>query len=765
MPNWVGQPLRFLFLLFLGTVSLIFVFLVWQTWKDTCRDFAYSTEALVELYAQTTRDSLAAYEAQLRVLGETLAGMDEKTLQTRGRALIERIKEQNPGLAGFGLARPDGQLVLVTDFPPGTPLPSLTQIPETRDSFLKALDSRHMVLGRTYFFKLFYEWVVPFRFTIRDPDGKPRWVMTSAFLLGSDAVPGSSLQLKEGQSISLVRGDGYLQSMNPPEMEQWYWVFSRPMPQDHLQSIKDAVARGSAEIWLDELMLAARYLPAYDLYVLSEQTLAPLYQEFQMAVWPQLTAYLGLLLLGYAAYRLAWSTHLASIRQRELHVERMRELALRDPLTGLPNRQALRRWLDTRISGEQRLQLNLYTCELFHLARIREGYGYGLGEDLVRAIARQLQTLVPDAAFLARVEENRFVIVVPAGEGAVDEQALQQFFRQPFSIGQQTMHCPALISQVRFPEDGDSVEALSQASIIALAEARKDPYGKPGRFQARQLRRSQYRLQIANRLQAAIEEQQLTLVYQPQVCLQSRKILGMEALLRWQDAQLGEVSPADFIPVAEEMGMIQQLGQYVLQRALRECCRERERLSGMRLAVNVCADELHRVTYWQDIRALLRGEDWPAECLELEMTERLLVESSEKYQQTWDQSHDLGVRLAIDDFGTGYSSLAYLARIPVHMMKIDRMFIDYMLESENYRTLVQAMIGLGQSLGLEVLAEGVETGEQLRLLQSLGCDQAQGYFIARPMPLKALLHWMDSQNDWVPGGIAEPANKESSRLS
>ncbi len=748
MPNWVGQPLRFLFLLFLGTVSLIFVFLLWKTWQDTVHDYADATNALNALYAQTARDSLLAYEAELRVLGESLADMSEQELQTRGRALIERVKARNTGLAGFGLARPDGQLVLVTDFPPGTALPNLNEIPETRDSFQKALKSDHMVLGRTYFFKLFFEWVVPFRFTVRDDQGQPQWVMTSAFLLGSDAVPGTSLSLQEGQSISLVRGDGYLQSANPPEMEQWYWVFSRPMPKDHFDFIKQVAEQGRVEKWMDQIFLAVRYLPEYDLYVLTEQSLHPVYASFQSLVLPQLVAYLGLLALGYGAYRLAWATHLSSLRQRELHVERMRELALRDALTGLPNRQALRRWLDTRMSHAQGLRLTIYTCELFYLQRIREGFGYSLGEDLLRTVALQLQVFLPEGIFLARVEENRLSLVVPTDMDNLSENDLRQFFQQRFDLGGRAMHCPAAISRVHFPDDGETVEQLSQAAMIALAEARKDPYGPPGRFIPERLERGQFRLRIADRLKHALNEGALSLVYQPQVDLASRSIIGVEALLRWQDEELGTVSPADFVPVAEEMGLMHELGQYVIRKALQECSSQRAAMQGIRLAINVCADELHRVSYWQELGRSLSRKNWPAEQFELEMTERLLVQSSQLRKQTWLKPNELGVRLAIDDFGTGYSSLAYLAQIPAQLMKIDRLFIDHLLDSENYRTLVQSMIVLGQSMGMEVLAEGVETSEQLRRLQDMGCDQAQGYYIARPMSMAALVQWMEQETRW-----------------
>ena len=605
-----------------------------------------------------------------------------------------------------------------------------------------------MVLGRTYFFKLFFEWVVPFRFTVRDDQGRPKWVMTSAFLLGSDAVPGAKLQLQAGQSVSLVRGDGYLQSLKPMDMGSWYWIFTHTLPSDHLHFIQELAQAQKPAIWKDVQIMSARFMPAYDLYVVSEQSLQPVYASFQSAALPQLVAYLGLLALGYGAYRLAWATHLSSARQRELHVERMRELALRDALTGLPNRQALRRWLETRMSHVQGLRLTVYTCELFYLQRIREGFGYSLGEDLLRTVALQLQTFLPDGVFLARVEENRLTLVVPTDMDSLQESDLRRFFQQKFEVSGRAMHCPAAISCIHFPDDGETVEQLSQAAMIALAEARKDPYGPLGRFIPERLERSQFRLRIADRLKHALNDDALSLVYQPQVDLVSRKVVGVEALLRWQDEELGAVSPADFVPVAEEMGLMHELGQYVIHKALRECAGQQVAMAGIRLAINVCADELHRVSYWQELGQSLAREDWPAEQFELEMTERLLVQTSELRQQTWLKPNELGVRLAIDDFGTGYSSLAYLAQIPAQMMKIDRLFIDHLLESESYRTLVRSMIVLGQSMGMEVLAEGVETSEQLRRLREMGCDQAQGFYIARPMSMDALVQWMEQETRW-----------------
>ena len=745
MPHWVGQPLRFLFLLFVAAVSLLFVVLLWHGWTSTRDQFASSTEALSRLHAQTTLDSLRAYEAELQVLGASLAGMRPEELEQRGRPLVERIKALNPGLAGFGLARPDGQLVLMTDFPPGTRLPNVMEIPEVRDSFLQALQRDHMVLGRTYFFRLFYEWVVPFRYAARDAQGRPRWVMISAFLLGAEAVPGASLALEPGQRIAMVRADGYYQSVMPADMEDWYALYSRPLAPEEMRHIRGAAESGGGVRFLDERMLAVRHLPDYDLYMLVEQDMRPVWRQFSRQAGLQLAGWVVLVLLGYGGYRLAGSAQQAVVEQRERHLARIRELAHRDALTGLPNRLALHQRLHELLEGGE--SVHVFACELFQLPRIREGYD-SLADTLLRAVVGQLRHFLPREGELFRSEENRLVVVLKP-DVELDAEHLQAFFQQAFWLGEQPMHCPAVVSRVCFPDEAASVELLGQATHLALAQARRDPRGRPGRFRPRMLEQAQRRLQIANRLQVALAEGDLRLVYQPQVALHQRVIVGFEVLARWHDVELGEVSPDEFVTVAEEIGLIHDLGRYVLRQALQEARSRPQVFADLRLAVNVCADELQRVSFWGELENLLRQENWPPDWLELEMTERILAEGSTgRLEQSWARKQALGVHLAIDDFGTGYSSLAYLVQIPARMMKIDRVFIDRMIDSEHYHTLVRSMVVMGQTLGLEVLAEGVETAEQLRRLQAMGCDQAQGYFIARPMPLDELEAWLEQQQHW-----------------
>ncbi|EIC19860.1 GGDEF/EAL domain-containing response regulator [Thiorhodovibrio frisius] len=440
----------------------------------------------------------------------------------------------------------------------------------------------------------------------------------------------------------------------------------------------------------------------------------------------------------------------ADVTERYLAEQRADDLAHRDTLTGLPNRTLFAELLEHAINqarhGRGRFALLLVDIDRFKT--INESLGHSLGDELLATIARRLLEQGPEVEAIARIGSDEFSLIVdlpatePSGIDLLAQRLLESLCR-PCALSGQEVYTSASIGIALYPTDGEDAETLLSHANAALHGA-KDRGRNQMRFFARGMsHRARERVQLEADLRRGIEQNQLCLYYQPQVDARSRALAGLEALVRWEHPEQGMISPGEFIPIAEESGLIVQLGDWVLHDACRQMASWRA--AGLKLprtAVNVSAVQLSHGQLAQTVRAALAASALPSEYLELEITESFLMRDQERAQQTLAELRDLGVRLSIDDFGTGYSSLAYLQKLQVHKLKIDLSFVRDMTSNQANAAIVKAIIALGHNLGLEVLAEGVEQEDQAEELCAQGCDLIQGYLIARPLPVAQLSDWL-----------------------
>ncbi|WPL16353.1 Cyclic di-GMP phosphodiesterase Gmr [Thiorhodovibrio winogradskyi] len=442
----------------------------------------------------------------------------------------------------------------------------------------------------------------------------------------------------------------------------------------------------------------------------------------------------------------------ADVTERHHAEQRADDLAHRDPLTGLPNRTLFAELLEHAIGqarhGRGRFALLLVDIDRFKT--INESLGHSLGDQLLATIAKRLIEQGPEAEAIARIGSDEFTMIIelpatePSGIDLFAQRLLDSLCR-PCTLSGQDVYTSASIGIALYPTDGADTETLLRHANAALHGA-KDRGRNQMRFFARELsHRARERLQLEADLRRGIDQNQLCLHYQPQVDAQSRTLTGLEALVRWKHPEQGMISPGEFIPIAEESGLIVQLGDWVLRAACHQMASWRAAgLRPPRTAVNVSAVQLSHGQLTQRVADALAASTLPAEYLELEITESFLMRDQERAQQTLAELRELGVRLSIDDFGTGYSSLAYLQKLRVHKLKIDLSFVRDMTSNQANAAIVKAIIALGHSLGLEVLAEGVEQEDQAEELRAQGCDLIQGYLIARPLPVARLHNWLVS---------------------
>jgi diguanylate cyclase (GGDEF)-like protein/PAS domain S-box-containing protein len=419
---------------------------------------------------------------------------------------------------------------------------------------------------------------------------------------------------------------------------------------------------------------------------------------------------------------------------------RMAYLAQHDELTDLPNRALLADRLEQAIAlaSRRRGQLALLFVDIDRFKYVNDSLGHAIGDRLLQSVANRLASCVRSSDTVSRQGGDEFVILLPdishSEDAAISGEKIRQALAVPHSIDQHDLHISGSIGIATYPEDGVHSETLLQHADFAMYHAKENGRNNVQFFKSEMNARAVERHSLEDGLRTALARREFELHYQPKVDLKTGAVIGVEALIRWRHPVRGLVPPAHFIPIAEECGLIVEIGRWVL----REACRQNRAwqdagLPPIRLAVNISAVELRAKDFVAGVRAILTDTGLDPRCLELELTETFLMEGSGSTAAVLQALKDMGVRIALDDFGTGYSSLSFLRRFPIDTLKIDRSFVRDLTTDVDDASIVRAVIGMGESLHLCVIAEGVETREQLAYLRLHDCPEGQGFHFGRPV--------------------------------
>jgi diguanylate cyclase (GGDEF)-like protein/PAS domain S-box-containing protein len=427
-------------------------------------------------------------------------------------------------------------------------------------------------------------------------------------------------------------------------------------------------------------------------------------------------------------------------------------LAHHDVVTGQPNRALFSERLEQRVRAahHDRKLFAVVMLDLERFRNINETLGRHVGDAVLRHLAQRLNDAIGETEVLANVGADHFAIATRRIDDAAEiarivEQILAAAFGQPFDAGERLLHLAARAGIAVYPADGADGEGLYRNAEAALREAKRT--GQKYQFYAPQMNATVAQtLHLENRMRGAVQRNEFVLHYQPKVDLGTGSIVGLEALIRWLDPETGLVPPAQFIPLLEETGLIVQAGCWAMAEAARTAAAFRARgLPPVRIAVNVSPIQLRQKDFVRSVEEAIAAAGGGAHGLDLEITESVIMHDIEANVRKLDELRRMGVELAIDDFGTGYSSLAYIGRLPVGVIKIDRAFIRNLDTHAENVPIVQTIISLTHELGCKVVAEGVETEEQAGLLRRLGCDYYQGYLFSKPLPADGIERFLASQ--------------------
>jgi len=472
--------------------------------------------------------------------------------------------------------------------------------------------------------------------------------------------------------------------------------------------------------------------------------------EAKIATWGVAGLAAGVIVALLAvAHRARQRTALTAVEQQGLRTrlaEREHD-AHHDALTGLANRrrfgERLRRALESAAASGSHVGVLLVDLDRFK--EINDTLGHHAGDALLVELGQRLQGVLRDDDLVARLGGDEFAILLPGvGDARAAEDVglrVRECIERPFAFDGLALHTSASVGIALSPDHGDTGTVLLQRADVAMYQAKTTRVGCALYF-PRDDQNSRDRLMLVGQLRHALQENQLVVFYQPKADLDTGHVGGVEALVRWQHPERGLLAPGQFLPTAEQTGLIRDVTLYVLDRALAKLAEWRTEGLELRVAVNLSVANLVDNQLPHDVARLLAQWQVPSECLQLEITENLLMADPAQAERVLSHLHEIGVSLSLDDFGTGYSSLAYLRRLAVDEIKIDRSFVMNMSDDADDAAIVASTVGLAHSLGLRVVAEGVETRDQWNALEALGCHQAQGFLMSKPIPADELKSWL-----------------------
>ncbi len=740
--------LLFIALLISGLVLL--VSLSFARWRGLVEHYGYNQYVLTQHWYGSFSAILDQQEGIITLLGKDLLLRQRDKGQSVQSDLNSIMALNTEVFAGFALISPQGEVLALTSNLESPDLPNLLQLPQSRDSFLYAMKSDKMVLGRTYFAPRL---VIPARKAIYDDQGQVLGVMTGALNLSkAGGFFGRSQVLGPFHRITMLRTrDHYIQYAGNGSLLDGF--HQQPMNDDEYQTLMATLAgaAGSLEAATaasngvhyirnttdgrGKVRGIAMYSPRYEFWLISEIEETYLLGKFLHVFAGYLIIMLTFQSGMYVLFRFIDRTQK---EQRSL----LEFQANHDPLTQLPNRNFL---LSRFVHWQQnKNRFSLLFVDLDNFKGINDSFGHSVGDRILVNLAARFRALVKPDDLLVRHGGDEFVLLIYGDSLSDEEDAITRKLYhacEEVEVEGMTFSPGASVGIARFPEHGSNLEELLKSADIAMYEAKKSR-NQVNMFQPELEGDYLYRIHIEHLLRGACRRGEIYMNYQPQVDSKGG-LWGVEALVRWNSPELGFVPPDKFIPVAEQTGIINELGNFIIDESLRQLSAiQHETGRSFSFSINISVLQLAEADFARNLLRKIRLSGVDNVHVALEITENLLIEDIDRVRSMLTVIHDAGIRISLDDFGTGYSSLSILRYLPLDEIKIDKSFVDHVIDDETSMRMVKNIISIGRNYNATILAEGVETKEQFDCLVDSGCDLFQGYLFSRPVSAEQLLEYL-----------------------
>ena len=711
---------------------------VWsvKSWQNESRDMQANLAIQAGMAARSSQAVFDKLGASMELLGRILKDHGGLGNPELARLLLLEFQATHPGTEAMALINPSGKMLVNTAVPAGVPLPDFRADAAYLRSFLFDLNNTYSYsIGLNQYGMGLDKWHFPFRHVVPDAQGNPLFVIQGAIPVDRGALLWSDLPLPAESRVGLMRYDGHIQLLWPASNPEKVFGKARNGELASILRTTPGIVAGTYKgmSGIDGMTRIGAYAR------LPEATMVAFASVPESVVLSRWWTHNASLIISFVAYLAVIGAISLMLGKRERgHTRELVAQSRHDALTGLPNRLAITELVSLEIARAQRggsRGIVLY-LDLDRFKDINDSLGHLAGDTLLRQVADRLRATLRREDKLARLGGDEFLVLVTddkVEDMSIVAERIIGIFATPFEIQGSQVKASASMGICVLPDDGTDVDTLLQHADAAMYEAKHHGRNRYAFYQESLGQRIHQRLKLRQDFKRALKGEEFILHYQPLVDMLSGKIIGAEALVRWNDPELGLRGPDQFIPCAEESGLILPLGEWVLQQACRQCKTWEEQGHDLYVAVNLSTRQ------FQDPDLAAKIEDALAEAglapgkLELEITESAAMQDPEASIQVMNTLKSLGIRLAIDDFGTGYSSLSYLKRIPADIIKIDRSFVREIHNNQDDFAIVRTILALGASLEKRCLAEGIETMAHFEVLRDLGCHYAQGYWMSKPV--------------------------------
>lgn len=712
----------------------------------------------LELFASSVESLLKGQESLLEVVGHQLVEQNSftRTAAIQTRPMLDKLLNIHPAIIGFGLTNPNGDYISVSSNLILEKLHNLKQDPLTRETFLEALNSDRMVIGRTYFMEAQDSLVIPIRKAIPNKNGVVQAVMTAGFNMNTSSVFRNDIHANEHNRVSLIRNDGYLTFSSSEDTT--IKDYQKPADDLNKQALLDQIQQDYG--WdtdqvkqltrainvvvdtqrLNEL-ITLKYLPDYGLWATSSTDLSFIKRGF----YSQFAFYCIVFLIVQAAFYALFR----SIANNEHETkERLLYQACHDHLTRLPNREYLRSNIQRWMCGSSN-PFTLMFIDIDNFKSVNDTHGHEFGDEVLKQISTRLNHFSGEGRLIVREASDEFIFIV----NRTDEETIKdlaseliQTLSKPYNVNDNQFLLSCSIGIAFYPMHGDNLDALLLSADIAMYQAKKQRNAY-SLFNQEMQASHLHKMKVEQRLRLAIEKQTLFMAYQPQLNING-EIYGVEALVRWEDEELGKVPPNEFVPVAESSGLMVRLGEFIIEKSLEDMGLLTTHLATpIQMSINISVKQFLHAKFIERLMAAMDKYHLDCNRITLEITENLFIEDLEKFSPTCERLHALGFKISLDDFGTGYSSLSMLRTLPIDEVKIDKSFVDNIEHDKKALNMVKNIIAIGKNFEMKVLAEGVETQRQRDQLEACGCDLIQGYFYSKPLSFDQLVSFVKDNKE------------------